>query len=1453
MRGENLQSPDYLFEVSWEVCNKVGGIHTVVSTKAINMDKEIKNHIMIGPDVLHDSRNVEFMEDIQLHRAWRQKMAEEGVRVRVGRWKIAGEPIAILVDYTTFIPQKDKIFSEFWESYKLDSITGQWDYVEPTLFGYATGRVIESFLRFNVTPRHKVAAIFHEWMTGAGLLYLKSNVPQVGTMFTTHATVMGRCIAGNGQPLYDNIERYNADIKAREFNVTAKQSLEKCAAQHADCFTTVSDITAKECKYFLGKEVDLVTPNGFENDFVPNEEKFVTVQKEARDKFIEVAEALLCEKADPKAMIIGTGGRYEFKNKGVDVFIESLAKLNRNANLKRPVYAFIMVPAGHHGPRRDVLFNLENKGNMQPLQEKYTTHQLTDPQYDPAINLARKLGLNNGTDDRVKLFFCPSYLNGSDGIFNRCYYDMLIGLDASVFPSYYEPWGYTPMESVAFKVPTITTTLAGFGLWVNTHYQSAHEGIEVVERNDSNDEQVVFSIVKKLLSLAALSAKDFEGVRENAKHVSTIALWDNLAYYYFKAFDVALEKVAGRIDQVLSQSREEPIAFVGKNSHTNQPTWNRIMVDKNIPEKLKPLESLSRNLWWCWNQDAVELFKSIDKTLWAAADYNPIAFLDKIPFQRYQALEKDEVFLKHMREVYAKFEEYMNAKSLRFANHLGADKKTASKKKTKLVEAESSTGSVAPYAVKKKGEKEYKIAYFSMEFGLHTSLKIYSGGLGILAGDYLKEASDKGTPMVGVGLLYRYGYFTQKFSAAGDQVAQYDEQDFMKIPVSPVRDDNGVWQTVSVAMPGRTVKARIWRCDVGRTELYLLDTDFEDNLPEDRTITHQLYGGDWENRLKQELVLGVGGIRALRVLGVDADVYHCNEGHAAFIGLERIREYVNQKSLTYAEALEVVRTSSLFTTHTPVPAGHDAFDEGMLRTYISHYPQRLKTTWEELMKLGKLNPNDVHEKFSMSYLACGCSQEVNGVSWLHGEVSREILKGMWPGYYPEELHIGYVTNGVHHDTWTAAAWKEIQSKAFGPAFDSHHYDKSCFKGIYEVPDEKIWATRNLMRGKLMRYIRERLGQEKKNSFYTPSQLVEISETIREDILTIGFARRFATYKRAHLLFKNMDRLNAIVNNPEMPVQFIFAGKAHPADKAGQDLIKRIIEISKYPQFLGKIVFLENYDIRVARKMVQGVDVWMNTPTRPLEASGTSGEKAVMNGVMNLSVLDGWWVEGYRENAGWALPMERSYQNHDFQDELDAETIYGLIENEIAPQFYKREKKGGLPVQWIQAIKNTIAEVASDYTTNRMLQDYEDRFYDKLANRHIVMVQNSYQLAKDIAEWKRKMSRLWDSIEVISKSQFDLAKEQILLGKSYELEVQLDIASLDPEDVGVELVIADQEGEKMSIKNKINYTCTQHKGNMATYTVTFTAERPGIYFAGVRLYAKNPRLPHRQDFPLLRWI
>ena len=1402
--------PDYLFEASWEVCNKVGGIHTVLATKAESLAKELKDkHILIGPDVwMETEQNPEFLPDPILFRSWRMAAAQEGIRVRIGRWNVPSQPIAILVDYTQFIAQKDEILTGFWTKYGLDSISGQWDFIEPALFGYAAGKVIESFVRFNVQPHCKVVANFHEWMTGGGLLYLKGSPVTVATVFTTHATVVGRCLACNNVPLYDSMNRVQPEEKAREFNVVAKHSMEKCAATQADVFTTVSDITAIECERFLGRKVDVVTPNGFVSSLVPAADELKRQYHESRVLLEKVATAMSGQTYE-NPFLLAISGRYEYKNKGIDVLLDSLARLNAQPD-QRKILAFIMVPGGHNGPDRELLSRLHGNAGSYTTQ---TTHALQDPETDAILNRMRVLSLNNRPEDRVHVFFVPSYLNGSDGVLNKPYYELLSGLDMTVFPSYYEPWGYTPLESLAFHVPTVTTSVAGFGLWVREYYRKEHPSIRVIQRSDSNYNEVVIGVTECIERFCGMDPEQMEECRENAADVASIARWRNNVAYYKQAYSQAIEKFVAAHGAYPEHRAEDHVQSY-QRLEVSRPSWGQVLVNRQLPERLKHLDTLSRNLWWCWNQQAIELFKGIDPEMWETVNQNPIALLDMISYKKYKELEKNEAFLAELDRVYADFQAYMDGK---------------------------------------KQRKGPAIAYFCMEYGLDTSLKIYSGGLGILAGDYLKESSDMGVNMTAFGFLYRYGYFTQKLSGQGDQVATYDPQDFMKIPAVPVYDKDKQWVTVSVAFPGRNIYARLWRVDVGRTELYLLDTDYEDNLPEDRQVTHHLYGGDWENRLKQELLLGIGGIRAMRSLDIKADVYHCNEGHAAFIGVERMREYIAD-NYTFGEALELVRSSSLFTTHTPVPAGHDAFSEDLLRKYIAHYPSRLKIDWTTMMGLGKLNAHDPGEKFSMSNLACNLSQEVNGVSWLHGVVSQDILSGLWPGYLPEELHVGYVTNGVHYPTWTAPEWKTVHARVFGERFASHHYDKECFSGIYQVPDAEVWGVRNQLRSRLIQAVRERLADPSATNHYAPHHIVKIRETLREDVLTIGFARRFATYKRAHLLFRDLERLNELVNHPEHPVQFLFAGKAHPADKAGQDLIRRIVEISKMPQFIGKIVFVPNYDINLAKLMVQGVDVWMNNPTRPLEASGTSGEKAAMNGVMHFSVLDGWWVEGYKEGAGWALPMERTYDDQNYQDELDAATIYNIIENEIAPTYYQRDEHNGLPVAWIGYIKNTVAQVACNFTTNRMMTDYLDKYYLPLYKRSKALLKGDAKLAREIAFWKRKLRREWQHIEVLSFDKPDSAKGMQMLGKTYRSVIRLMIGDINPEDIGIELLFASQDKKgKFHVEERFTYRFESLEAGVATYRCNIVPDAAGLYWVAARMFAKNNLLPHRQDFELVKWL
>ena len=847
-------------------------------------------------------------------------------------------------------------------------------------------------------------------------------------------------------------------------------------------------------------------------------------------------------------------------------------------------------------------------------------------------------------------------------------------------------------------------------------------------------------------------------------------------------------------------------------SNTNAPVWRDITVTSELPEQLKPLNELAKNLWWVWNSAAKNLFRDLNPDLWRATGENPVMLLQQMPSERLEEIMADPSMMERINDVYKMFQDYMSVPMRKDVP---------------------------------------SVSYFSMEYGLCNCLKIYSGGLGVLAGDYIKEASDSCVDMTAVGFLYRYGYFTQTLSVDGQQIANYEPQNFNQLPIEQVLDHNGVPMILEVPFPGSVIYSHVWRVNVGRMKLYLMDTDFDMNSDFDRQITHQLYGGDWENRIKQEYMLGIGGVLMLQKLGVNSQLYHCNEGHAALLNLQRLVDYVQKDKLDFNTALEVVRASSLYTVHTPVPAGHDYFDEGLFGKYMGEYPAKLGISWNDLMNMGRENPN-TNERFSMSVFALNTCQEANGVSWLHGEVSKKMFAGIWKGYSWEESHVGYVTNGVHMPTWAASEWKAFYEQKLGHQVFVDSSNPDAWKGIYKVPDQEIWNMRMTLKNKFIKFVKRDFKARWLANQGDPSQVMSILDRINPNALIIGFARRFATYKRAHLLFTDLDRLDKIVNNEQFPVQFIFSGKAHPADGAGQGLIKRIVEISRMPRFLGKIIFLEDYNMIVAKRLVTGVDIWLNTPTRPLEASGTSGEKAEMNGVLNFSVLDGWWYEGYRynEKAGWALTDKRTFTDQSQQDKLDAATIYSMLENEIIPLYFAKNSKGYSP-EWVQYIKGSIADIAPHFTMKRMIDDYIARFYDPEAKRSKELKANDFKLAKEIVAWKEKIAAAWDGIKVFDiKQQGEM--NNTMTGAQYKIQAIIDTNGIG-DDLGLEQVTYRIEDGQEKFEGTQNFKVVKKEGNVYTYELQAKVKDAGVFRYGYRLYPKNPNLAHRQDLAFTRWI
>ena len=794
----------------------------------------------------------------------------------------------------------------------------------------------------------------------------------------------------------------------------------------------------------------------------------------------------------------------------------------------------------------------------------------------------------------------------------------------------------------------------------------------------------------------------------------------------------------------------------------DQAKIHTFKVVPSLPDSLQPLLDIARNLWWSWHPDAVELFIRVDRRLWHETRHNPIRVLGSCPQARLESLAKDESFLSQMRRVHNRLQDHINEQSWFQKQHAGDG-----------------------------GDQGCCVAYFCAEFGLTECLQIYSGGLGLLAGDHLKSASEMGIPLVGVGLLYRNGYFQQYLNADGWQQEFYPELDFTNQPIRPCHDDSGKQMIVTVELPGRAVHIAVWEARVGRIRLILLDTNLAANKAEDRVITSQLYGGDMEMRIRQEIVLGIGGMRALKAAGEKPTVYHMNEGHAAFLALEHIRVLIEQHGLNFDEARHAAAAAHVFTTHTPVPAGIDRFPPDMIERYFRDYHPSLKLDLEGLLALGRENVFNKNEFFSMAVLAIRTSDAANGVSKLHGEVSRDMWRGIWPGTPTEEVPIGHVTNGVHARTWLSPDLVWLYDRYLPTRWQSNPGDQSVWDAIRDIPDEELWRVHERRRQKLVHWIRRTHRRQLEQRGGSTAELDATEEMFDSNALTIGFARRFATYKRANLLFRDERRLHAILTNARQPVQIVVAGKAHPADTQGKELIRQIVHFARENGASRRVVFIENYNIAVARYMVQGCDVWLNTPRRPMEASGTSGMKAALNGGLNCSILDGWWDEAWQKDLGWAIGRGEPYSNYDYQDQVESQALYDLLEKQIVPMFFDRDDVG-LPRRWIQWMKNCMRTLSPMFNTNRMLQDYTEKYYLPAHQRGGAMAADGFAAAKHLSRLVAQLRHEWHHIRV-ERVEADTARP---LGVRHPMDITavVHLGSVQPQGVKVQLYCGPLDAE-----------------------------------------------------------
>lgn len=1412
----------FLFEVSWEVCNQVGGIHTVIRSKAWQTSKYFQDrYFLIGPLL---PKNIEFEETKE--KEWdkiRPLLEEKGIHSLMGRWKIPGNPKVILIDFRNLHDVNSLLYA-FWQDFGVDSYQGGGDYVEPVLFSKTAGEVIECVHDALAGEKDQSIAQFHEWMCGSGLLHLRKACPEIATIFTTHATVLGRSLSGSGLDIYGSYKVQDPDAEARTHGVAAKHSMEKASAREADCFTTVSQITALECESMLHLDADHVLPNGFNLEDLPSLESLKKKSKKTRKDLHGLAEKFLLKQLPKETRFFLTSGRYEYRNKGFDLLLESLKHLDQRLkedSNSPTIVMWILLADWPHRISEEAYYRVF-EGKSKDSSPRIVTHRMHNQENDPIVRYCMDHGLHNSKDNRVHVIFCPSYLSGHDGIINQPYYDVLESCDLGIFPSYYEPWGYTPLECIAYGVPTVTTDLAGFGMWASKNAKK-QEAVQVIDRKGRMDKEVVEDLSAFLWDFSKKNGQEIEGLRPVCRDVSSKASWKHFFRHYEKAYEIAEENCRSRTHCIAPKGKDVKryASYSDKGFHT--PRFKSFVKELKLPTPISKLRTLAYNLFWAWHPDAQDLFASIDEELWKKCRFNPVKFLNSVDRRLLNKTTKNARFLKNYQKVIGHFERYMN-------------------KKKKWKEGKSELS------------KERPVVYLSMEFGLHESFPIYSGGLGVLSGDHLKSASDLNLPMVAVGIFYKQGYFTQRFNLQGDQLENYQNLDSSQLPMTCLADENGKDIKISVDLPGRRLYARIWEVNVGRIKLYLFDAEIAENSPQDREITARLYCADRETRILQEILLGIGGVKLIEdVLKIDPAVYHLNEGHSAFLLLERLRRIYLYSNLSLQESKELVKSSSIFTTHTPVPAGNEVFSKSLIEFYFSSYIQEMGMHWNQLWELGQVDHN-THD-FSMTILALKLSSLANAVSKLHGVVSRKMWKNVWPKSLDEEVPIGSVTNGVHYSSWVGYEMRQLMTEKMGFKFDESNDDVAVWEQAQKLPNQALWEAKKAQKKKLLYFLKHKILQDyvKRGENFTLTH--NTIESLNEEAFIIGFARRFAAYKRGDLILKNQQKLRQILSHKKHPVLFLFSGKSHPENSFGKFLVKQIIEASKYPEYMGKIIFLEDYDIGVAKELVQGVDLWLNFPTRMQEASGTSGMKVIPNCGLNCSILDGWWHEAFHPQVGWAIDPPHGLTTKEYQDQLDVSSFYYILESKILPLFFQRNTKG-IPNEWLKMIKSSMLGLGAAFSSMRMLRQYTKDMYFPAFKNYEHVRRDDYALVRLFSQWRSKINSHFCSIKILDVQLEGIQGDLLGAQDSLDMQLFLDKGRLEADDIRVELVLfqvdSDRQYRDMQVYPfKLN--TKDKKEKILNYHLKHRVEEAGSYSYGVRVVPYHPHYPRLQDLNLVYWV
>ncbi|MEN3040600.1 MAG: alpha-glucan family phosphorylase [Bacteroidia bacterium] len=1325
MKDEPLSTSQVslLFEVSWEVANKVGGIHTVLVGKApFIYQQRPTTYWLVGPYLPRRSPNWEAIDT--LYADWREYFFRaKGVPVHAGYWHIGDAQIpTLLIDFYPALAKRNELFAHWWEKFGVDSLWGDWDYIEPAIFGYVAGEVIQSFQCFYYGEVETIAH-FHEWLSGAGILHIVEHSPSITTVFTIHATVAGRAAGGALIPSHE------MEYWLRERNIVSKHTLERAAWQKADVTTTVSEIVSREALYYLGRAADIITPNGW------HPPKNIPI-REAQIWLRHLAEKWGWGESLPFWLL--HSGRPELENKGTLTLIRALQQYRNAPIAGRNLAVIFAMPAEVQRP---------SASSYEPL---WVSHILRFPEQD---RLLRELqSLNLSAEEPLRIAYFPVYLEGNDGVLNLPYYAVLGAVDATAFPSRYEPWGYTPQESLGMGTPTLSTRQAGFGAWMIEHVKSLSPALWLIDYTQPAPER---QILRWLYQQLEMPEDQRLSLRREAIHLAEKTSWSYFMPFYQQAYQIAVAKTQARLWHRLT---------VFPSTQEKTFIWHRAFFLPTLPEVLRPLHAIAYNLWWSWNPEAQQLFRTINPEAWERYE-NPVWLLNHTPNQRWEALTQDEDFLKQLKQVYQRFQTYM----------------------------------AQPFSPAKP-----IVAYLCMEYGIAKCLPFYSGGLGVLAGDYLKEASDQGYPMIGIGLLYRKGYFQQRMSPEGDQLAENPPLRFTDLPLEPVRTEEGRWLRLRLSLGGQPILLKVWRIHVGRVPLYLLDADLQENPPELREITARLYEGDAERRLQQEIVLGFGAQALLEALGQSVDLFHYNEGHPAFHILA-LWQYFQQKGLPLRAAQEAAKLRVIFTTHTPVPAGHDVFSLDLLRKYLSELIHQLGVSWEKLMEWGKMSDRD--EKFSLTAFCLRFAGFTNAVSQLHARVSQSMFSGLYQGYLPREVPIHGITNGVHVSTWQAPEWTRSR---------------------------RTWETHQILRAALIGYLRRRL-------LAAPGPVRHL-EAVRaffagldEESLLIGFARRFATYKRHGLLFEHESLRKLFAEEPT--VRLLVAGKAHPSDEAGKAMLRTVWQRSLEPPFLGKVLFIPDYDMQLARYLVQGVDIWLNLPIYGNEASGTSGMKAALNGVLHLSIPDGWWAEVSPEEAGgWSIPVCHS-DDPNIRDAWEATQLSYLLREEVLP-LYKTRDARGIPIQWVSRMEKSQAYAAQHFSTSRMLAQYETELYEPAHRRIQKLTDTLFMERLDLI---KSIEENWEKIRIEHISLPSFSERAYYSAQPFSVELRVEAPGIPSRALRAEIVFENTEG--------VVYAFPLHSVQPGYFMGEARILDAGVYHYAVRLYAWDPYLEMR----LWEWV